>query len=114
MLNRVCALYGDKKMPAFYSDSRTRFILDRYLEKDEFTKVMDAKFSCKELAKYLYQLSDEYKKKGRDIRALRLVELGTEVELNDLSMKKILKVYEERRNKENALITEKTLLDLTK
>ncbi|MGG5333228.1 hypothetical protein [Enterococcus sp. AZ163] len=114
MLNRVLSLHSEKTNQDFYSDSRTRFILDRYLEKAEFEAVMRAQFSCKELANYLYQLSDEYLEKGRDIRALRLLELGTEVALTNQSMTKMLTIYEKRRNKENATLTKKALLSLTR
>lgn len=113
MLNRVFALRGEQELQAFYSDSRTRFILDRYLEKAEFDEVMRGKFSCQELADYLYQLSDAYKEKGRDIRALRLLELGTEINLTKESVKKIMKAYKNRGNKMNVALTLKsqTLFD---
>lgn len=114
MLNRVFALRGEQELSAFYSDSRTRYILDRYLEKAEFDEVMREQFSREELAEYLYQLSDAYQKKGRDIRALRLLELGTEVALTKQSLTKVLAVYERRRNSENALLTKKALLNLNR
>ncbi|MGL9727573.1 hypothetical protein [Enterococcus sp. DIV0756] len=109
MINRVFALRSDQDMEEFYSDGRARFVVDRYLEKEEFEEVMDAKFSKKDLSKYFYRLSDEYKKKERDVRSLRLLELANEIEFTGSSMKKTLNVYAERRNNENRLLTEKSL-----
>ncbi|MEO1772045.1 hypothetical protein [Candidatus Enterococcus ferrettii] len=113
MLNQVLALHSEKATQDFYSDSRTRFILDRYLEKAEFEEVLQAQFSCKELANYLYQLSDEYLEKGRDIRALRLLELAVEIDMTEEAVKKIMQIYKSRRNKINLSLATKsqTLFD---
>ncbi|MDT2661979.1 hypothetical protein P7E02_19015 [Enterococcus hulanensis] len=108
MINRVFALRSSQDMAEFYSDGRARFILDRYLERDEFDEIIRKEFSRTDLFNYLYKLSDIYKKKNREIRSLRLLELASEIELTDTSIKKILRVYIKRHNKENELLTKKT------
>ena len=111
MLNMILSnmkLQGEQ-FDAFYSDGRARYIFDRYLEKDEFDTIMQAKFSSRDLVCYLMNLSNNYQEKSRDIRALRLLELAMEIELSQASLEKLLEKYTELGNRNNRILTEKSL-----
>ena len=108
MLNRVLTLRFDEDQKEFYSDGCARFILDRYLEREEFEEVMDAKFSRADLSNYLYCLSDEYKHRNRETRSLRLLELATEIDLTSEAMELVFKEYRNKGNKVNASLAEKS------
>lgn len=107
MLNRLLALRSDD-MNEFYSDGRASFILNRYLEKEEFEEVMQSKFSRSDLSKYLYRLSDMYKSKNRETRSMRLLEIATEMEMTGEAMKRMVKEYKNKGNKINFVLTKKT------
>lgn len=84
-----------------------RFILNRYLEKEEFEMIEKEKFSLEELVAYLYELSDSYRKKNRGTRSLRLLELATEIAFDKNAMDKMINRYLNRNAERNALLTSK-------
>ncbi|MBO0458490.1 hypothetical protein JZO77_17285 [Enterococcus hulanensis] len=99
----------NEKTTDIYKNGEIMFVLDRYLEKEEFEIVRKEKFSLEELVNFLYALSDSYREKGRGTRALRLLELATELAFDKDSMEKVLNRYIKRDDQKNALLTRKTL-----
>lgn len=92
-----------------YKNKEILFILDRYLEKEEFEIVAKEKFVLDDLVDFLYELSDNYRQKGRGTRAVRLLELATEFAFDKKSMEKVLTRYLKRDAMKNAILTRKTL-----
>lgn len=112
---KTCQLMIDLLMYQYSVDEKTgmlknnefRFILNRYLEKEEFETIDKEKFTLEELVDYLYDLSDSYRKKSRGTRALRLLELATEIAFDRNSMDKIFNRYLNRNAQHNALLASK-------
>lgn len=95
--------------PGFYRNTELSFILTNYLEKEEAERIRKEAFTKAELVAFLYELSDSYRKKGRGTRALRLLELATELDFDKEAMEKMLQRYVSRKADKNALLTRKTL-----
>lgn len=110
MLNLILSAYSNETMfSEFYMDGRVKFILDRYLENEEFEKIMEEQFTRSDLIAYFIELSKKYRKKNRKVRELRLIELAMEIELDASSLETLFKEYRERNDDNNALITEKSI-----
>ncbi|MGX7183251.1 hypothetical protein ACWOD7_10565, partial [Enterococcus pallens] len=95
--------------PGFYRNTELSFILTNYLEKEEAERIRKEAFTKAELVAFLYELSDSYREKGRGTRALRLLELATELDFDKEAMEKMLQRYVSRKADKNALLTRKTL-----
>ncbi|MDT2662060.1 hypothetical protein P7E02_19425 [Enterococcus hulanensis] len=109
MIDFLMRKLSSEKAVELYKNGEILFILNRYLEKDEFETVISEKFALEDLVEFLYKLSDDYRKKGRGTRALRLLELATEFAFDRNSMGKILNRYLKRDAQKNALLTRKAL-----
>lgn len=109
MIDLLMYQFSKEETVDIYKNNEILFILNRYLEKDEFEIVRSEKFTLDGLVDFLYELSDSYRKKSRGTRALRLLELATEFAFNQDSTNKILNRYLKRDAKKNALLTRKTL-----
>lgn len=95
--------------PGFYKNTELAFILNNYLEKEEFETVKKEEFTKLELVAFLYELSDHYLENGRGTRALRLLELATEFAFDKEAMEKMLQRYINRKADKNARLTRKIL-----
>lgn len=104
-------MYGqtEEDKPGFFKNNELSFILHNYLEEEEFDTVKKEAFTKSEIVTFLYELSDTYREKGRGTRALRLLELATELDFTKEAMEKMLQRYISRKADKNALLTQKTL-----
>lgn len=109
MIDLLMYEFSKEETVDIYKNNEILFILNRYLEKDEFEIVKSKKFTLDGLVEFLYKLSDNYQEKGRLTRALRLLELATEFAFEKDFMNKILNRYLEGNAKKNVLLTKKTL-----
>lgn len=99
----------EENKAGFYKGTELSFILNHYLEKEEFDIVRKEEFTKPELVDFLLKLSDSYREKGRGTRSLRLLELATEFAFERSAMEKMLQRYVSRKADKNALLIRKTL-----
>lgn len=98
---------GEDK-PGCYQNNELSFILNNYLEKEDFETVNKEEFTKMDLVAILHELSDHYRDKGRGTRALRLLELAAEFAFDKEGIEKMLQRYISRKADKNALLTRKT------
>lgn len=108
-LNHILEEYDNNNFLTIYENSFFREILFRYLESNEFKAIFDNNLSKEQLSDYLYTLSSHYKDKGRSTRALRLLELATEIEFSKQAFERLQQYYHENKLKNNEQLIFRTL-----
>lgn len=109
MINLLMYQASKDEVFNFYKNSEFQFILNRYLEEVEYEKILKGKFTLEELIDFLYELSNSYRQQNRGTRALRLLELATEIAFDKESSEKVLNRYLKRNAEKNASLTRKFL-----